>query len=86
MFKLVSVEDPTLVVAVQERMKEASKIAGFGDIYKGLYIVAEEGAPFEYFGNVVAKKNKVFDGDKSEEEQRRGVGRFAFYIELVVLT
>jgi hypothetical protein len=74
MFKLVSVEDPTLVVAVQERMKEANKIAGFGDIYRGVYIVAEEGAPFEYFGNVVAKKNKVSDdGSKPDEDQHQEV-------------
>jgi hypothetical protein len=55
LFKLVSVEDSTQVVAVQEIMEEATKIAGYGDIYKGLYIVTEEEVRFEYFGNVVAK-------------------------------
>jgi hypothetical protein len=73
LFKLVSVEDSTQVVAVQEIMEEATKIAGYGDIYKGLYIVAEGEARFEYFGNVVAKKNRTSDGNKSETGRRREV-------------
>jgi hypothetical protein len=74
LFKLVGVEDPTLTVAVQEHMKEATAISGYGDIYKGSYIIAEDGAPFEYFGNVVAKKNRVSDRIKPETERRREVG------------
>jgi hypothetical protein len=85
LFKLVSVEDATQVVAVQEIMEEATKIAGYGDIYKGLYIVAEGEARFEYFGNVVAKKNRTADGNKSEAERRLEVSWLMWSIDLVVL-
>jgi hypothetical protein len=80
LFKLVSVQEldqtPPVVVAIQEHMEAATEIAGFGDIYKGSYVIADqEGAPFEYFENIpiVAKKNKVLGVNKSEEEQLQEV-------------
>jgi hypothetical protein len=54
MFKLVNIEDSDLVVAVQEELKVGG---GFGDIYRGRYMVRGT-TPFEYFRYVVAKKNK----------------------------
>ena len=71
LLKLVNVADPVQLVAVQAKMDEVA--GGFGDIYKGRYIVKGGSGPFEYFGNVVAKKNRPSTSTKPESERRQEV-------------
>jgi len=65
--RLVSIEDPNQVVAVQEKLQVSG---GYGDIYRGRYIVKDE-APFEYLRYVVAKKSRPSMRSMTETERRQ---------------
>jgi hypothetical protein len=78
----VNVTDPAQVVVIHnlKEMDEATsfedtnKVAGgFGDVYKGRYMIRGGSGPFEYFGNVVAKKNRPSITTKPESARRQEV-------------